>query len=324
LLALRVTAQIRRRFGRDLPVAALFQGATVERLAALLRRGPAGLPHGDPLVEIQPLGDLPPLFFVHPIGGGVLCYAELARRLGPRQPFFGLQAPELAGGGGSARFSSIEERAAAYIDSLRGLQPAGPYRLGGWSMGAVIAFEMAQQLTRAGEAVELVALLDAACPVGEPGGDEGPEALAAWFARDLAGRAGLDPAALPPSLPPAGRDPLDALLEWARAAGALPAGVERSEVAGLFGLFQSNLAALRRYAPQPYPGRLLLVRAAERPDRDPTLGWGAVAAGGLDAWELPGDHYTLLQVPRAAEVAALLAGALAAPLTDPELIDHAR
>ena len=58
----------------------------------------------------------------------------------------------------------IEDMAAFYIDQVRKKQPHGPYRLGGMCAGGVIAYEMASQLVRAGESVELVAILDAATP----------------------------------------------------------------------------------------------------------------------------------------------------------------
>ncbi|MFP2930036.1 phosphopantetheine-binding protein, partial [Pyxidicoccus sp. 3LG] len=84
LLAVRLMGLLRERTGRKLPLAALFQASTVEQLAALARREPAPW---TPLVPIQTGGDLPPFFCVHPVGGGVLTYAGLARELGPRQPF---------------------------------------------------------------------------------------------------------------------------------------------------------------------------------------------------------------------------------------------
>jgi amino acid adenylation domain-containing protein len=356
LLALRLLVQVRKRFRCDLPLSALFRGATVERLAALVRHAPTSDPV---LVAIQPRGARPPLFCVHPVGGSVLCYAELARQLGPEQPCFGLQAPELAGG---APLPRVEDRARTYIAAVRRVQPAGPYRLGGWSMGAVVAFEMAQQLTRQGEAVDLLALLDAECPGGAlhsrgsrdfpdshgshdfpdshdsrdfpdfpdshdshgshdsptaAAAGETPEELAArWFARDLAGRFGVEldgGSDLPAGGEAAGGSGgLAELLDRARAARIVPADLELADVEGLFALFKSNLAALRAYVAQPYPGRLLLVRATARnlAAGAADLGWGGVAAGGIDVHQLAGDHYSLLHQPLAGALAAILAAHL--------------
>ncbi|MCP4660889.1 MAG: AMP-binding protein, partial [bacterium] len=96
LLAVRLMARIRQEFGRDLPLATLFQEGTIEHLAAILRR------EGDEtrrkaLVAIRPEGSGRPFFCVHPVGGNVLCYSDLARHLGGDSPFYGLQVPDRGG-----------------------------------------------------------------------------------------------------------------------------------------------------------------------------------------------------------------------------------
>src|SRR5579885_3204374 len=92
LLAVRLMARVQREFQQELPISVLFQKATPELLAAeLLRRRWFG--NESALVEIQPIGTKRPLFCIHPIGGEVFCYADLARQLGPEQPVYGLQVP---------------------------------------------------------------------------------------------------------------------------------------------------------------------------------------------------------------------------------------
>ncbi|HEY0409314.1 MAG TPA: non-ribosomal peptide synthetase, partial [Candidatus Dormibacteraeota bacterium] len=178
LLAVRLLARIRRQLGRDLPLASLFASPTIEHLAALLGGG-EGPAASTPMVALQTAGTRRPLFLVHPVGGSVFCYTELARALGPDQPVYGLQAPEE----GPAP-ASLEEMAERYLAALRAVQPEGPYRLGGWSLGGVVAFEMARQLAARGEAVEQLAVLDVLAPGrGGDAVDEGT--LRAWFARDL-------------------------------------------------------------------------------------------------------------------------------------------
>src|SRR5262249_6147637 len=93
-----------------------------------------------------------------PAGGNVLCYLALARCLGPGQPFYGLQTPGLYGE--RPLYNRIEDLAAHYIEALRGLQPEGPYFLGGWSLGGPVAYELAQQLLAAGQSVGQLLLLD--------------------------------------------------------------------------------------------------------------------------------------------------------------------
>ncbi|HEX7241899.1 MAG TPA: amino acid adenylation domain-containing protein, partial [Longimicrobiaceae bacterium] len=189
LLAVRLLARVEQLTGTQLPVAALFAAPTVEGMAAALRGGEAR-EGSSTRVPIRTEGAARPLFFVHAAGGNVLGYAELARHLGPGQPFhafrsWGLEAGEVPHG-------TVEEMAAEYLAELRAVQPEGPYRLGGWSMGGVVAFEMARQAEAAGDAVELLVLVDpSATGEGEerPLSDADDPALLASFALHL----GLDP-----------------------------------------------------------------------------------------------------------------------------------
>ncbi|HEX6038630.1 amino acid adenylation domain-containing protein, partial [Longimicrobium sp.] len=165
MLALRAMTEVRRRFGAELPLSALFEHPTVAGLARLLDGAgdeTADPSSASPLVALQPHGDRVPLFFVHPVGGQVLCYTDLARHLGPDQPFYALQARDLAAAAGQA--VTVEAMAAEYVAAIRRARPHGPYLLGGWSFGAFVAFEMARQLADAGQAVPLVALLDPDSP----------------------------------------------------------------------------------------------------------------------------------------------------------------
>jgi thioesterase domain-containing protein len=87
----------------------------------------------------------------------VICYTDLARYVGPDQPLYGLQDPGLFG---QKSFTRVEAMAERYIEALREVQPEGPYRIGGWSFGAIVAYEMAQQLRKEKEDVALLALFD--------------------------------------------------------------------------------------------------------------------------------------------------------------------
>jgi thioesterase domain-containing protein len=268
--------------GRTLPVAALFQHATVESLAELLRRG-AG--PWSPLVEIQRGDGKRPFFCVHPVGGTILSYAELARLLGPEQPLYGLQSRGLEDG--QEPLGSIEAMAALYIEAVRTVQPHGPYLLGGWSMGGAIALEMAQQLQRRGQQVERVVLIDSfARPFSEEQAASGAQdatRLGALFYRDLLGAAG-QASPLPETLgtEEAGRS----------AASALGIGLEPLQA--LQRVFESNLRAAWKYVPQPYVGPLVSFEASDSPQEH---GWQQLAAGGVEVHRLEGDHYSILRNP---------------------------
>ncbi|MER7169832.1 amino acid adenylation domain-containing protein [Streptomyces mesophilus] len=160
LLAARLVARVRDTLGGELAIGSLFQAQTP---AALAGRLGAGTAPGEALGVLLPLratGDRTPLFALHPAGGMSWCYSGLLSRLGPDQPVYGLQARGLVDPDEQLP-TTMEEMAADYADLIRSVQPQGPYRLIGWSVGGVLAHTVAVRLQEAGEEVDLLALLDA-------------------------------------------------------------------------------------------------------------------------------------------------------------------
>ncbi len=295
LAAVRLFALIEHRMGRKLPLATVFQGATVEHLAAIFRQSakPAGQ---SSLVAIQPAGDLRPLFLIHPAGGHVFPYVQLAQSLGLNQPCYGLQARGLEEG--QVPHTRIEEMAAYYIDALQSVQAEGPYRLGGWSAGGVVAFEMAQQLHARGHKVNLLALLDARIPSSEEDfADEDFEAtLLADFIRyfGLSMNSQESLARLPKD------ELLTRVLEQAKLAGLVPPDVQASQAHPFIELCKADFRATQSYVPQRYPGRITLFKASQELaeiSSDPTLGWGKLAAGGAEVHVVPGNHASMVYKP---------------------------
>lgn len=157
LLAARLMSEIDRRFGCKLPIAAVFHAPTIETLCQRLTEERCA-PAWTSLVPLQPAGTKPPLFFTHGWGGDVFSFQRLARLLAPGQPSYGLQAVGLDGK--TPRHTSVEQMAAHYLKEIRSFQPSGPYYLAGYSMGGLIAYELGQQLSKLGEKVAFLALLD--------------------------------------------------------------------------------------------------------------------------------------------------------------------
>ena len=310
LLAVRLLARIQRVLGPSLPLATLLQAKTIEQLAAVLHEESGKL---SPLVEIQ-AGDpgRKPLFLVHPIGGTVLSYRNLAAHLEPGRPVFGLQDPYLEVEGGEGVELSIEEMAAEYLAAVRSAQPAGPYLLGGWSFGGIVAFEMAQQLRAAGETVDLLALVDTRPRIVVP--DESDEETLAGIARDMARRVGKTVAVSPEDL--AGVEPsrrLDHILAEMKAADLVAPEMRDEVVRRFLRRRRTSAEAAARYSPRPYPGRVTLFRALEADPleapshaagrwegnngSDPTLGWAELSAEPVESHPVPGYHAALMFEP---------------------------
>jgi amino acid adenylation domain-containing protein len=335
LLAIRLLWRVEAEFGRSLPLAWLFQGPTVAHLAEWLRapQSKSSAAAWTPLVPIQTEGQGRPFFCVHPVGGIVYCFHELARALGEARSFHALQAAGLEVN--QAPVENMEEIAASYVHAMRAAQPEGPYHLGGWSFGGVVAFEMARQLSEQGQEIASLVVFDSWAPAGEARAlPESLEPLAQEIAalellgpgdvtaerRDdalvLAALAGEYQGDLPKLIthlralsPEARRGELVRLLGLDRAY-PLETGPERIE--RFLAVLRANWLAGARYVPRPYPGRVTLFRAREERGAgsdDPTLGWHSLAAGGVTVHTVPGDHDSMLKPPAVAVLAELLENA---------------
>ncbi|HWS85825.1 MAG TPA: alpha/beta fold hydrolase, partial [Pyrinomonadaceae bacterium] len=326
LLATRLMSRIEEVFGKQLALTTLFRSPTVEHQAGLLRQQGATAGEFDTLVEIQAGKEgRTPLYCVHPSGGNVLGYAELARFLGEDQPVYAFQSRGLDRG--QAAHTTIKEMAAFYVERLRAARPEGPYLLGGWSMGGVVAFEMAQRLRQRGQEVALLALIDV--PPPPPAGAAGALARPfkkAWdkvggmslqdslaliksFGEDLGlpfDKLGIRTAELEKLSPEA---QLDYLLEKAAQSDRLPPGFDAEYIRFLFGVFKTNVLALQRYTAKRYDGRAVLFTADDRlltDTKNPVEGWTKLLPQGFEFQAAPGNHYTMIKRPHVEKLAARL------------------
>jgi thioesterase domain-containing protein len=285
LLALRLLARINQQFNSKLPLQALLEGQTIAEMAQLLLPSARTSTAWSPLVLLSsPENGGPelasrslPFFCVHPATGSAFAYVELARHL--NRPFYGLQSRM------EDPLTSIEGMAAAYLPAVRAVQPGGPYLLGGWSMGGLVAYEMAVQLQRDGAEVGLVALMDRA-DREEEGNTE--EALRAMF-EVVVGN----------------------VIDGISKNGRGEVGLSEEIYQQYFKVFVSNFQATKDYRAKKYDGRIMLFSSDEsqKMGLDETLGWGKLVRE-VDVYQIPGSHNAMLIKPDVALLAEHLRAAI--------------
>ena len=315
LLAVRLFARIHKDFGLDLELATLLGAGTVRKLAAVVRTElklpePGTEPvrsvaakKGQHVVPIQTAGARPKLFLVHGAGGNVLGFRDLAHYFGKDQPVYGLQARGVDGK--QAPHTTIAEMAAAYLAELREVQPHGPYCLGGYSGGGVVAFEMAQLLAQVGERTAFVGMIDTWCP-------QIPE-------RSKLARAVLHVGRL------AKRGPLYPFrilkMKWDRRVAARTnheaqsqGGVMPQDLRGFAVQFAFE-HAFETHQVAAYDGKVWLFRAEEQNQStryvfNEDLGWAPFVRGGLAVTHCPGNHYTMCTEPNVQVLCAAMMKAM--------------
>ena len=315
LLVMRLIAQINEKFGKNMPIATLFDAPTLEQLANLLNQEEDSEPWRS-LVAIQTNGSKPPFFCVHEIIGNAIYCQRMARYL-PDQPLYGLQTLGLDGK--QAPFRCIEDMATHYINEVKTIQPNGPYFLGGYSFGGYVAYEMAQQLQAQGEKVALLTLFDSSTK------DYYKRLPLRWFLYQVN---------------QISRHGLGFILDKVKAkvqANWSKDNVKKAEIkesedwvnADLSKLLQSlkldtnklmdrsieqvtvaNWQAMEHYVPQLYQGQVTLFRAIlERSAQgwylDPQLGWGNLVPE-LDVQEISSVHINMFDEPQVKQVAEKL------------------
>ncbi|MFF3403052.1 beta-ketoacyl synthase N-terminal-like domain-containing protein [Streptomyces sp. NPDC002659] len=297
LTMLEIAARLQSRLQHPVSVDDLARLRTIGRLSEHLNSASAGNDSGQdsgPIIPIRPDGEGPAMFLVHPAAGTVTCFAELARHSYSTNPLFALRHQP-----GPDRSESVERLAARYVEHIRRLQPHGPYLLGGYSFGGLVALEMALQLQRAGESVAHLIAFDTATP--------GQGSVLGAFNRSDARRILTDPALAPASTE----------------GGAITRRPEEAEAAStafdeLLDTWEGNqqLAALYRPSGR-FTGALTLVQATElwkaatdgtsvNGDTEPELdySWAGLTTRPPTVVRVAANHFTLLQPDGAARASA--------------------
>jgi amino acid adenylation domain-containing protein len=302
LQVVRLLARMRQELTVEVSMAGFSRHPTVARLARHIEDSGDGASGGSTDSSLVRLtapgrdGTQPPLFVIHPIGGGVFCYAHLAAALAGQRAVYGLQSPGLDGPGAPA---DVPAMAAAYLAAIAEVAPRGPYCLAGWSMGGQIAHEMACQLRRRGETVDALVLIDSWHPSLLPAAAD----PLADFVGDLVASGGHD---RPPPTPAGAVAEPSAWHAVLRERGLIPAELTAGRFETLYQVYRDNLHAMLGHTLGHYDGAALLLQA-EQPagGRAPVhgLGWGDAIAR-LQVRQVGGDHYTQLGATNARALAA--------------------
>lgn len=307
LSALQLATRIRKEFHQSFPISLLARIGTVQQLAHVLRQQGLSGEMQSPVIALRK-GSGIPFFCVHPGSGNILCYYQLVQHLAQDQPFYAIHDPDIQ----QADFPEvpIREMASRYIAAIREIQPQGPYALGGFSFGGVVAFEMAQQLWRSGQEVELLALLDSASPLSSQGFEnedtagflsvitmeairEASQKSAEEVYADLRSRT-LD-------------EQLRYVVDQMVQAGLDPPVNGPLGVRHELQVYQTRTRMLQRYHAEVYPGRITLFLAQDRdelaPRRDQGEDWQTFTSQPLCVYPVSGYHDTILDVPHVQMIA---------------------
>jgi thioesterase domain-containing protein len=301
LVAISITGALSEWLRCDLQATLMWDHPTIDAIAAALSSAPEAekvLPPG--IVAFHAAGKRTPLFCFPGAGGHSFTFAPLAACICADRAVYGLI---VRGINGERRpFTRVEEIAADMLQTIRLVQPNGPYQFAAYSFGGLLAYEVAQRLSAIGETVSLLAIYDAFTPAGlvlRPRWQR--MALHAYLLVTKSGR--LEYIRKQLSRRRTERQTVGLLKRQAGIPG------KSNNHIGLE-VEQANLNAASTYSPTPYPGSIVLFKPATRGvesifyamDRA-TNGWGVLAPGRVRTIDLPGRHLTMLD-PQYASVAA--------------------
>ena len=298
LTALQVIAKIESCFEVPLRLQVLIEYPTVAQLAehllrTLLKNSSTELPSA--LVKLKS-GIGTPLFMIHPIGGHVFCYKPLANSLKQTGPIYGIQAEPYEN-----KKTSIEAIASNYIQAIRSVQPQGPYYLLGASFGGLIAFEMANQLMDAQQELGSLTMLDIIKPDSTSRQLKTDTEMMALLIELFEGHS----ISITQLKMPSHHQQLQRLM---KSMGL--DSLSTFEQQKIYEQVKTHWQALINYTPKPYPGEILFFEAKERflRNQDISLGesWQDLALGGMQIYDIPGNHLTMIMSPHVDTIAKIL------------------
>jgi phthiocerol/phenolphthiocerol synthesis type-I polyketide synthase E len=284
LMVLNLLSQVRERTNLSIPVSEFSQAATFGRLVRLAEaRQSAEVRHLVSTVTLRQGGAGQPLILAADSAGSALSYRVLADQLGDDRPVYALEPVDT-----TTMRMGVRDLAAHHVDAVLRIQPSGPYLLGGWSFGAVLAHEMARQLTERGARVALVACLDAF--------------VQGWRGIPI----GFDPGFLSSHVQ----------LQFSAALGTGLVGDQARRNPGLRKLLLAKAKVLAKYRPEPVPTAAVVfsVDSDERRAERLRARLAPLYGDGVTVHPIGGDHWSILAQPHAGELATRLREALRACL----------
>jgi thioesterase domain-containing protein/acyl carrier protein len=303
VLGATMLTRIEKEFGKRLSLAALFQAPTVEQLAVILRKDAWSSPW---LVQVQAGNPSKrPFFFVHARMG----YLALARELGPDQPVYAVPYDRLFD---NQTERTMQEIAVDLSAKIREVQPRGPYYLGGVCLAGRVAYAIAREMYRQGEEVALLTIFDSAAPGYGQTSKLAKLQFKAGHLKWHLQRFVHGDRVLRRAFVTEMRWHFTNLLWWT--GNNLFRWMKRPLPDMLRHQYRLTArAAVTDREVIPYPGRVALFRPSDRPRGnydDPALGWQRIASGGVELFEVPGDHKHVLLPPNVSTVAEQLRSCL--------------
>jgi amino acid adenylation domain-containing protein len=308
LVAVKIMARLEQETGKRLPLATLFEYSTVEKLAARLEIDAEAITW-ESLVPIKPKGSKMPLYIVHGAGLNVLLFNALAMNMDDEQPVYGLQAKGL--NGIDEPLDVMEEIAANYVDEIINHDPVGPYAVAGYSLGGLIAYEMAKQMLAMGKEVKMLAMFDTYA--------DQTQIYDPWLKKRLTNSwFFVKQLAYTPVL--FVQDPKRTIEYKSREIGRrikkvfkslFPDKAKKKEGFSAYtdDIHERSLAAQRNYLLTPVNISIELFRAKKRTfymDDFKFLGWKPYALKGVNVHDIPGEHNTIFAPPNDKQFAKVL------------------
>ena len=297
ILAIQLIHTIFVELNIEVSVSDLFHFPTIASMANRLQNN--GISYSnEKLVFIQPHGKKTPIFAPHPAGGNVICYARLASNLGTERPFLGLQQCL------DSTSTTIESMASEYIHIIKKKQSSGPYNLLGWSLGGVIAHEIAHQLESAGDEISFLGLVD--CFIAQKVLHETPWRefdFMMYFLKDFRLSVQTQTHINPDDLSPINSE-MDIVnfFEKAKEKNILSRQINTSDLFARYLKFKDNLKTLISHQPNQINSSMFLFSAktvdniiGELKTRDNAHEWQQYTRGTLTVRFVPGNHYSMLE-----------------------------